>query len=250
LSGLTAWTFSTGGPAVVSMQPWEGSQIEEDQHPAHAHGPADAATATAMRGAKSRIGERLPVVVVTADPRRAVEARRVDAKRAPRMLLLACPRPLPGCGCAPGLGKGIAAAGSPTVVTRVKQRYGYKVRKPFSAEFSCERERANARACPCAQWCCGWRPWRGKWLSRQPRSATGAPMKPCSTGDRADEVSSHVHRAVPENAAFTIELPREIRTTLPPAANVAAFVEGRHGRHATAGQVCCGTVRHRRAECR
>jgi len=32
LRGTTEWTFSTGGPAIVSTQPWDGSQIEEDQH--------------------------------------------------------------------------------------------------------------------------------------------------------------------------------------------------------------------------
>jgi hypothetical protein len=32
LSGRSEWSFSTGGPAIVSTQPWEGAQIEEDQH--------------------------------------------------------------------------------------------------------------------------------------------------------------------------------------------------------------------------
>jgi hypothetical protein len=34
------------------------------------------------------------------------------------------------------------------VKTTIEQRYSYQVRKPFSAEFSCERERANAACLP------------------------------------------------------------------------------------------------------
>ena len=65
------------------------------------------------------------------------------------MLLVTCPRPLPPDAAVRLVwGKGIAAAGNPQVRTTVEQRYGYRVRKAFSAEFSCERERANAACLP------------------------------------------------------------------------------------------------------
>jgi hypothetical protein len=90
--------FSTGGPAIVSTQPWDGSQIEEDQHfLLTLTGPVDAATAAANSWCEVEgIGERMPIVVVTGPARDALlKARRIDAKRAARTLLVSCPRPLP-----------------------------------------------------------------------------------------------------------------------------------------------------------
>src|SRR5262249_47808837 len=96
------------------------------------------------------IGERLPVTVVTGPARGDVlKGRRIEPKRAERMLMLACARPLPPPPAVRLIwGKGVAAAANPQVVTRTPQRYGFTVRKPFTAEFSCEREKASAPCMP------------------------------------------------------------------------------------------------------
>jgi hypothetical protein len=79
LRGTTEWSFSTGGPAIVSTQPWDGSQIEEDQHfLLTLTGPVDAATAAANSWCEVEgIGERMPIVVVTG--RRATRCSRPAA---------------------------------------------------------------------------------------------------------------------------------------------------------------------------
>ncbi|MFG5411133.1 hypothetical protein ABXN37_27270 [Piscinibacter sakaiensis] len=45
-------------------------------------------------------------------------------------------------------GPGIAAAANPQVLTRTPQRFEFRVRPAFTAEFSCERERAEAACLP------------------------------------------------------------------------------------------------------
>jgi hypothetical protein len=58
LRGATEWSISTGGPAIVSTQPWDGSQIEEEQNfLLTLTGPVDAATAAAQ--ARVRQGRQI-----------------------------------------------------------------------------------------------------------------------------------------------------------------------------------------------
>ena len=66
LAGKTEFTFSTGGPAVLSVQPYDGAQIEEEQHfILRLSGAATEASVVAnARCEVEGIGERLPVRVV------------------------------------------------------------------------------------------------------------------------------------------------------------------------------------------
>jgi hypothetical protein len=88
LRGTTEWSFSTGGPAIVSTQPWDGSQIEEDQHfLLTTDRPRRCGDRGRQRLVRSRRHRRAhaPVVVVTGPARDALlKARRIDAKRAAR----------------------------------------------------------------------------------------------------------------------------------------------------------------------
>ncbi len=96
------------------------------------------------------IGERLPLAIVDGAAReRVLKARRIKPADAGRALLVRCARPLPN-GAALRLvwGRGIAAAANPRLVTTIEQRFRYQVRAAFTAEFSCERERANAPCLP------------------------------------------------------------------------------------------------------
>ena len=63
--------------------------------------------------------------------------------------MLACARPLPnGSAVRFVWGQGIGAAANPKVLTGSEQRFRFTVRPAFTAEFSCERERANAPCLP------------------------------------------------------------------------------------------------------
>ena len=232
LTGSTDYSFSTGGPAVVSAQPWNGAEIEEDQHfLLELNGLAVESTLAANAWCEVEgIGERLPLRVVGGAAREAVlKARHIAARRAEKMLLVTCARPLPNDAALRLVwGKGIAAAVNPGIVTRIEQRFDYRVRKPFTAEFSCERERAGAPCMPIL-------PMSLRFSAPVPRAlAEKARLKPAQGGEIApvfdkDEKAEEVRelrfpRLTAENSSFTIELPRELKDNAGrPLANAALF---------------------------
>lgn len=231
LTGASSFQFSTGGPAVSAVQPYAGAQIEEDQHfLLRLTGPAVESTVLAHAACEIEgIGERVPVRIVSGAQRdQVLKARRLQ-KQAAQWLMLACQRPLP-----PDTpvrlvwGAGIASQANPQVLTRTEQRYNFRVRKPFTAEFSCERERAEA---PCL-------PIRPVWLrfsSPVPRSVAEAVRLQPSTGsaiqpafdkdDAAVEVSElRFPTPLPERSTFTVVLPRDVKDSAGRAlANAASF---------------------------
>ncbi|NRF69205.1 alpha-2-macroglobulin [Aquincola sp. S2] len=155
LEGRTDYSFSTGGPAIERSDPWDGSKtIAEDQHfLLRLTGPATPASIAANAWCEvDGIGERIGLQIVTGAARDAVlKARRIRAADAARTLLVNCARPLP-----PQTklrivwGSGIASAADPAVLTRTPQRLRFEVQPRFTAEFSCERERAQAPCMPLA----------------------------------------------------------------------------------------------------
>ena len=234
LAGPTRFVFSTGGPAIVSIQPGGGSDIEEDQHfLLRLNGAAVEATVVADAWCEVEgIGERIALRVVGGDVRQQIlKARRIDDKaEAERTLVARCERPLPN-GAAMRLvwGKGIAAASNPKVVSTIEQRFRYAVRAAFTAEFTCERERANAPCLPI-------RPMSVRFSAAVPRelaaqvrlrpAAGGEPLAPVF--DRDDKATELTEIAFPkplaENAAFSVEMPATLRDNAGrPLANAAAF---------------------------
>lgn len=218
LTGSTNYSFSTGGPAVSATQPYAGAQIEEDQHfLLRLTGPAVESSVLAhARCEIEGIGERVPMRIITGTVRDEVlKARRLQ-KDAARWLLLACQRPLPvDTPVRLVWGAGIASLANPQVVTRTEQRYSFRVRKPFTAEFSCERERAEAPCLPI-------RPMSLRFSSPVPRAtaeavrlkpASGAALKPQFDKDDTSVEVSEVRfpSPLPEAASFMVELPREVK---------------------------------------
>jgi uncharacterized protein YfaS (alpha-2-macroglobulin family) len=231
LTGATSFSFSTGGPAVVWTRPSEGSTIEEDQHfLVQLNGPAVESSVLANVACEVEgVGERVPVRIVTGAVRDALlKAERLQ-KRADRLLLLACQRPFPvDVSVRLVWGAGIAAQANPAVVTRQLQRFDFHVRDAFTAEFSCERERANAPCLPI-------RPLSLRFSSPVSRSvAEGLRLKPASGSallpvfdkdDKSAEVSEvRFPTPLPENSSLTIELPRDTKDLSGrPLVNAASF---------------------------
>ena len=235
LTGPTEFAFNTGGPAVASVQPYDGAQIEEDQYfLLRLSGAVVEASVTANAWCEVEgIGERIAVRVVGGEPRaQLLKARRIDAAQAARTLVLGCQRPLPN-GAAMRLvwGKGIAAAANANITTRVEQRFRYTVRPAFTAEFSCERERANAPCLPI-------RPMRLGFSAPVPREVAAkvrlTPSSPTSGNALApvfdkDDTTTDVSALtfptpLPENAAFTLSLPAELKDNAGRVlANAASF---------------------------
>lgn len=242
LTGRTTFAFSTGGPAVTSMRPYSGSTIAEDAHFLIAlSGPATEASVTAHAWCEvDGIGERLPVRVVggalrerivTAESGRPLKNAAREAVRRSRWLVLACARPLPAdTPMRLVWGRGIAAAANPAVTTRTEQRFGFRVRTAFTAEFSCERERAAAPCLPI-------RPLRlrfsapidRKWAEQVrlvPVDGGGPPIAPVFSRDDTDPLVSDIKLAarVAENTRYRVVLPEGlIDEAGRPLANAAAF---------------------------
>lgn len=97
LTGTSEFRFGTGGPAIVTLQPYDGATIEEEQHfLLRLNGAAVAETVAVGAWCEVEgIGERVPVRIVTGAPRDALIKQRKLEKEAERVLLLACQRPLP-----------------------------------------------------------------------------------------------------------------------------------------------------------
>ena len=234
LTGSTRFAFQTGGPAVLSIRPYAGATIDEDQFfLLRLSGVAVAASVSANAWCEVEgIGERITARIVDGDARTALLAARqiIDPERIAQTLVLGCQRPL-SAGTAMHLiwGKGIAAAANPRITTSIEQRYDFQVREPFNAEFSCERERASAPCVPVRPLTLNFSAPVARELAAAVRlqpAAGGVPIKPTfDPDDRATSVRSLTF-APPfaENMRFAIELPPGVVDDAGrPLANAAAF---------------------------
>ena len=215
LTGPTQFAFSTGGPAVISMQPGAGSEIEEDQHfMLRLNGPAVEATVAANAWCEVEgIGERLPLRIVGGDLRaQMLKARSIDPRQAALILFARCERPLPnGAALRVIWGKGIAAAANPQVLTTIEQRFRFKVRAAFTADFSCEREKAGAPCLPIRPMTVGFSAAVPRELAAQVRlkPASGEALAPVFDKDdkEAELTSLKFPKPLPENTVFTVVMP-------------------------------------------
>ena len=232
LTGTTEFGFSTGGPAIVSAQP-SGGTIDEDQFfVLRLSGPAVESTVTANAWCEVEgIGERIGVKVIGGEARTALlKARRIEDQAAiDRTLVLTCQRPLPNATAVRLVwGRGIAASANPQIVTSTERRIRYEVRAAFSADFSCERENANAPCLPIRPMTLRFSSPVAREVAAQARlvPATGSAFAPVfDPDDKSTEVSELTFPTpLPENAAFTIQLPQKLADDAGrPLANASMF---------------------------
>ncbi|MFT3663710.1 alpha-2-macroglobulin family protein [Piscinibacter sp.] len=220
VSGAREFGFGTGGPAVVSTQPWSGATIEEDQHfLLRLSGAAAPASVAANAWCEVEgIGERLPLKIVEGAAREAVlKARRLSPRAGADALLAACQRPLPPDARVRLVwGRGIAAQANPKVLTSVEQRFEFRVRAPFQAEFSCERERAGAPCLPIRPLSVGFSSAVPRALAAQLRlqpEGGGQGIAPAFDKDDKSEDVQHVAFPTPlaANARFRVVLPAGLK---------------------------------------
>ena len=219
LTGAAEFVFGTGGPSVVSSQPYDGATIEEDQYfMLRLSGAALESSVLVNAWCEVEgVGERIGVRVIGGEARAALlKARRVEKAEAERTLVLSCQRPLPnGAALRVVWGRGIAAQANPKVATSVEQRLRFSVRAELSAEFSCERERANAPCLPIRPMSLRFSAPIAREVAARIRlvPATGEGLAPVvDKDDKAAEVRA-VTFPIPlaENASFRIELPRDLK---------------------------------------
>lgn len=231
LTGRTEFAFSTSSAAVVRVQPYEGGLVEEAQHfLLELTGPVVESSVTGNAWCEVEgIGERIPVRVVTGKPRDdLIQAQKLQ-KLAQRLLLVACQRPLPNdVKLRLVWGPGIAALANPKVATTVEQRFDFRVRRAFTAQFSCERERANVPCLPIRPMTLRFSEPIARDVAQQVRlkPASGAALAPVfDKDDTSSEVSEVAFpKPLPENTVFSIELPKYVKdATGRTLANAASF---------------------------
>ncbi len=218
IEGPSSYSFSTGAPFVVQARPYSGAPIEEDQHfLLRLNGRVEPASVEASAWCEVEgLLDRVPLRIVDGAPREALlKSQRGERVPADRQILLACQRPLPaGMRVRLVWGAGIAAAGQPGIVSRRVQRFEWKVRPRFTAEFSCERENASSPCLPL-------KPMRLRFSAPVPRAlALGARLLPErgeAIAPKADEERGETLQQLrftaplPENMKFRLTLPAELK---------------------------------------
>ncbi|MEN9629405.1 MAG: hypothetical protein RJA10_2632 [Pseudomonadota bacterium] len=231
LSGATEFRFNTGGPSVVGTRPYNGDMVEEDPlFVLQLSGPVDEAVLPQRVWCEvDGLGERLPVKLAAPAERDAIlRSQRLDKLPAGQLLVLGCGRPLPTKAKLRLVwGKGIPARGS-GVATSVEQRFAFQVREPFTAEFSCERERAHAPCMPIRQLVVRFSAPVPRALAARARlnAVGGVARAPTfDKDDKSEELRELRFGPVgAERASFTVELPADLKDVSGrPLANAASF---------------------------
>jgi uncharacterized protein YfaS (alpha-2-macroglobulin family) len=229
LQGATAFGFSTGAPVVVSVQPFPGSRIDEDQHfLLRLNGEASAASVQRAAWCEVEgLGERLPVVLVQGTAREALLRQRWRDADPRHVLLLACQRPFPAeAGVRLVWGAGVAAAGQPQLVSRRDQRFEWKVRPRFLAEFRCERENAQSPCLPLRPLVLQFNALvpRAAALAARLQPAQGEALVPTAEGSNEWVRELRFAAPLPQGTRFTLSLPADLRDDAGRAlANATAF---------------------------
>src|SRR5262245_25922725 len=150
VTGTAAFVFSTGGPAIKSSLPREGSEwIDEEQAfvlllDAE---PTDASLRRHVGFAVEGIPQRVDIRVLTGEAREEIlKARLAEPPRGPVLVVQAVQRFPSRARVILVWDKGVAAEGG--VATEKEQALHFRVRDPFTVRIDCERENRNAGCVP------------------------------------------------------------------------------------------------------
>jgi alpha-2-macroglobulin len=213
LSGPKNFAFNTGAPTVVQTYPYEGSTVEEHQiFVLQLNGMVTAQSlAKGMACSSEASGEQVNVEVLAGKEKTAAIAAAISpemAKKAPTRLMsfevLRCLRPIaPGTQMQLIYGPGIQTAEG--VVHTARKLIGFTVREAFAANFTCERERAQAPCWPVRPMSLRFNATVSKKLLEGIRLGS---MKPSKISDDGEYAMVEFNPPLPHNAKFSIELPR------------------------------------------
>ena len=218
-AGKPEYRFETGGPIVISARP-SGGQVEEDQ--VFALRFNGAATAGSIREHSwcqaEGLGERIPVRLLTGKERDSVidalNWKEIVKREADAVHLLTCQQRLPaGARMQLVLDAGISTPSG--LATTAARRFDFQVREPFTAGFTCERERAEAPCTPL-------RPMTVTFSAQISRKTAERIVLKTPSGPQApvfdpDEAKDAPVSAVkftgpfPEKASLTIEAPKDLK---------------------------------------
>ncbi|WP_050813914.1 MG2 domain-containing protein [Acidovorax sp. NO-1] len=225
LTGAKSYQFNSGGPFVQHIRPGTYQAIDEEQFfVLQLNGPATLASVQAnMWCTADGVGERIPVRLIDGTERTDVlKALGLDKRAAQsplQYLTVACNRRLTsGSRMQLVYGKGVATPSG--VPNAIEKRYDYQVREPFAAEFSCERENAQAACWPILPMTLSFNAPVPRTLAEGIRlKSAKETLKPRLDGDTPgrkvdpDALLSSVQfgPGLAENTAFSIELPKDFQ---------------------------------------
>ena len=153
IAGTAKYAFNTGGPFVRRISPSQGSRIDEEQFfVLQLNGAAAPATITNNIWCNIEgVGERVAVKMIAGSQRtellKAIGYEKEANADPDRFVTLACNRRLnPSGNVSIVFGKGVATPSG--VANSIEKRFNFKVREPFKASFTCERENAQSACLP------------------------------------------------------------------------------------------------------
>lgn len=223
-NGADRFSFSTGGPFVQAVLPYADSPVDEEQYFAlRLSGAASLASVQAhMWCAVDGLGERIAVRLIEGKERAALLKAHSwgrDAAQNPlAFVTLACNRRLtPSAKLQLVFDKGVATPEG--VANTVQKRFGFEVREPFSASFSCERENAQSACLPIRPMTLTFTaPVPKKWLDGIRLVSEKESFKPVfeesrgsGQGDEQGLSSIRFSNVLPELTQFRLELPKDFK---------------------------------------
>jgi uncharacterized protein YfaS (alpha-2-macroglobulin family) len=221
IGGQRTFSFTTGGPAVISSRPWEGATyIDENQvfilelDGAVTESSVLANTYFVVDG----ILERVPVRTLTGDERSSiVDAEFPEQRYRPPHLVLVQPRRTFPAGAKVTLVWGRGVRSPSGAATDEDQALPFVVRPPFTATFHCRRVNAESDCIPIT-------PFRLSfsgpvlWSDVRGTVMKGPGGRQWSPGIREQDPDKDLHVSdllfqgpFPEKTAFTIELPAGVK---------------------------------------
>ncbi len=232
LTGTNSFQFNTGGPFVQRITPSTFEEIEEEQvFVLRLNG---AATSESLRAsvwcAVDGVGERVPVRLLEGDSRtvalKAVGSER-DAKLNPqRYQAVTCNRRLtPATRVQVVYGQGVTTPSG--LVSRQEQRFAFKVREPFAATISCERENAQAACMPIRPISLKFSaPVQRKLLQEVRLRSDHSEYRPTLEPGDAEALIDRIEFSgpLPERTALTLSMPPELKDASGrPLSNASTF---------------------------
>jgi alpha-2-macroglobulin len=219
ISGATSYAFNSAGPYAKRIWPSEGDRIDEEQiFVLQLSGAADPAS---LRGniwcEVQGLGERVPFKVVDGDTRlellKGLGLEKQAAADPLRYLTLQCNRRLSAdtrVSVVYGKGTATPRVNGASVLNNTENRFDFRVREPFSASFSCERENANAACSPLSAMSLNFSaPVTRKLAQSIALKGSAGTMKPTLEDGAADDAIQSIQfkAPLPEDAELRIELP-------------------------------------------
>ena len=229
MTGQKVFSFSTGGPAIKSSVPYEGAQsLDEEQIfvlTVDAE-PDEASVIQNVSFSVEGIQDRVGIKLIAGREREQILKALFRYRKPPAlpMILIQSKQRFPSDAKVSLIwGKGVMSKTG--VATDQDQILHFQVRKPFSAEFSCEREHKGAGCIPLLAMALHFsapiaKDQANRIMLKGPEGKVWKPQL-----DEQEEINSVSFKGpFPENTNFSIELPKGLKdVTARPLINADKF---------------------------